>query len=57
MCAESDVERLYEADDIGIEALLICLEREPGTCSFALVCGGVFCRCPLYVHLATRGGC
>ncbi len=54
-CAESGFNDLCEAEDLGMEHYLKCLEPEPSDCKFALPFGsGYFCQCPLRVYLSKK---
>lgn len=52
-CCRSSFETLCQAEDIGLDSYLECLEKNPRECTFSLSFGdGHFCKCPLRVYLA-----
>ena len=52
-CYKSNFRNLCKAKDIGLESLIICLERDPLGCKFAILFGGVsFCTCPIRIYIA-----
>lgn len=54
-CVSSDFQQLCQAQDIGMDDFLVCLEPDSTKCVFALTFGyGHLCRCPLRVFLAKR---
>ena len=56
-CAEQGFEHLCEAEDLGLDDLLKCLDVDPLNCTFALPFGkSHFCSCPLRVYIAKKLG-
>lgn len=54
-CANSGFEHLCQAKDLGLENFLVCQEKNPEMCSFALRFGdGHYCECPLRVYLRKK---
>ncbi len=56
-CTRTDCGRLCAAKDIGLEHFLVCMEKEPRDCPYAMSFGDqYFCTCPLRVFLAKSWG-
>jgi len=54
-CYKSNFEALCEAEDIGLEAYVRCLEEKPQLCQFSVPVGYThFCRCPLRVYICKK---
>jgi hypothetical protein len=54
-CADSSLEQLCRAKDIGLDRFLECLETEEGcTFSFRMWRSPLLCRCPVRMHLYRR---
>lgn len=54
-CCTQGLEKLCQAEDIGMETFLKCLEEHPLDCIFAFPFGdSYFCSCPLRVHIAKK---
>jgi len=55
ICANSQFELLCEAEDIGLDNYLSCLESDPQRCNFSLSFGDSYmCQCPIRVYLAKK---
>jgi hypothetical protein len=53
ICYQSGFEQLCQAEDLGLESFLKCLEGKPTQCTFSISYGdGYYCRCPLRVFIA-----
>ncbi len=54
-CVKSGLQNLCRARDMGIEAVLECLEENPEDCKFSFRFGGAyFCECPLRVYILKK---
>ena len=54
-CYKSGLEVLCKAQDVGIELLLLCLEKNPLQCQFSFrFADRYFCECPLRVYIAKK---
>ena len=55
-CAESGLEHLCKAKNIGLEHYLECGEDDPSHCNFSLNfgAGGYYCQCPLRVYISSK---
>ncbi len=55
LCYTSGLEKLCEAEDIGLEKFLLCLELKAQDCKFSVRYGGShFCQCPLRVYISKK---
>ena len=55
VCYKSGFSNLCEAEDIGLEPFLECLEKSREECPFLLSYANVhFCDCPLRVYIAKK---
>ena len=53
MCSKSRFKDLCDAQDIGMESFIVCLDKTKEGCVFSISLAGLkFCRCPLRVYLA-----
>ena len=53
VCYNSNFKKLCKAKDIGMESFIVCLEKKPKECVFAMsLAGSTFCRCQLRVYIA-----
>ena len=55
-CFTSRQTILCKAEDIGMEASLVCLEENPKDCEFfsEIIDGKHFCQCPLRIYIAKK---
>ncbi len=52
-CTESGFAAMCKAQDIDLKDYLVCLEDNPGTCTFSISFGDAyFCKCPLRIYIA-----
>ena len=52
-CYKSGLEELCQAEDIGQESFLVCRDEGGKRCKFSMdYGGGLFCKCPLRIHIA-----
>lgn len=52
-CYKAGVGILCKAEDIGLETFLLCLEKDPRFCDFAVHFGDLFfCKCPHHFFIA-----
>jgi hypothetical protein len=55
VCRTFSEEKLCQATDIGLESFLVCLEKNPAECLFAICYGDMyFCQCPLRIDRARK---
>jgi hypothetical protein len=55
ICYKSGFEVLCRAKDIGIETVVVCLEKNPRKCEFSLPrLRGYICECPIRVYIAKK---
>ena len=56
-CVESGFLRLCEAEDVGSDHFMRCMETDSLACQFAAPCrGAVYCECPLRVFICRKLG-
>ena len=54
-CYKSGFENLCKAQDLGLETMLECLEKEAQDCKFSKPFGySYLCKCPLRCYIATE---
>jgi hypothetical protein len=54
-CCTEGLEKLCEAEELGPDLLLECLEENPSACSFSLHFGDrYYCECPLRIYIAKK---
>lgn len=54
-CAESGFEHLCKSEDFGALNYLDCLEKDPSSCSFAVLFRHSYlCNCPLRIYLSKK---
>jgi hypothetical protein len=54
-CYKSQFVVLCNAEDIGIESFLECLEEDPLECQFSMPYGHThFCHCPLRIYICKK---
>jgi hypothetical protein len=56
-CYYTGLEVLCKARDIGLQALVECIEENPDKCPFSVSLGGMrICKCPIRVYIAKNIG-
>lgn len=55
LCYRSKFDSLCNAKDIGMKSFLLCLEKNPRECIFAIDGGDhFFCECPVRTYIAKK---
>ena len=50
-CVKYGLEKVCQAKDVGLRSYLVCLEKHR-TCGLSInYGGGVYCKCPVRVHI------
>ena len=54
-CADSGFRAVCQAEDVGSDSFLRCLETDPKECPFTTRCrGAVYCECPLRIFIRRK---